>query len=118
MDQDLQRLFELHAEVCKTLANPRRLEILHWLRQGEQSVDELSELSDLAQSRLSQHLNLLKQKGLVDSRREGLYVFYRVKNPKILQACDILKEVLWEYLAETQEVMDLLAGAETGGDDE
>ena len=38
MDQDLQRLFELHAEVCKTLANPRRLEILHWLRQGKNQL--------------------------------------------------------------------------------
>ena len=118
MDQDLQRLFELHAQVCKTLANPRRLEILHGLRQGEKSVDELAELSGLAKSSLSQHLSLLRQKGLVDSRREGLYVFYRVKNPKILQACDILKEVLWEYLAEAQQVMDLLADHESGGDNE
>ncbi|MCR4424931.1 MAG: metalloregulator ArsR/SmtB family transcription factor [Firmicutes bacterium] len=109
MDEVQQRLFQLHAEICKTLASPKRLEILHWLRGGEKSVDELAELTRMQKSSLSQHLALMRDKRLVEARRQGLYVFYRVSNLRILQACDILKDVLREYLEAAQEIASLLA---------
>ncbi|MGI6036987.1 MAG: ArsR/SmtB family transcription factor [Limnochordia bacterium] len=112
MDPRTRRLFQLHAEVCQTLANPRRLEILHWLRQGEKSVDELATLTGIQKSSLSQHLALLRQKRLVRSRRDGLYIYYEVANPKILEACDILKEVLQDSLAVNQDLISLLEGEE------
>ena len=94
------RLFTLHAEVCKAMANPIRLKILNALQQGEQSVHVLAKTLKLRKANLSQHLAILRQRGIVATRREGINIYYRCANPKMLKACDILREVLLEQLAE------------------
>ena len=94
------RLFALHAEVCKSLANPTRLKILSALKPGEQSVHALAKSLKLRTANLSQHLAILRQRGIVATRREGLNIYYRCANPKMLKACGILREVLMEQLAE------------------
>jgi ArsR family transcriptional regulator len=94
------QLFSLHAEVCKSMANPIRLKILNALRQGEQSVHALAKSLKLRNANLSQHLAILRQRGIVATRREGLNIYYRCANPKMLKACEILREVLLEQLAE------------------
>ena len=94
------RLFALHAEVCKAMANPTRLKVLSALQQGEQSVQVLAKTLKLRKANLSQHLAILRQRGIVATRREGLNIYYRCANPKMLKACDILREVLLEQLAE------------------
>ncbi len=86
--------YELHASVCKGLADPKRLLILDALREGERSVTEICELADLPQSNVSQHLAVLREKGLVVTRREGQRVFYAVASDKINQALDLLLEVM------------------------
>lgn len=92
------RLYELHASICQTLANPKRLEIIDRLRDGEQSVTELAEAMQIAQSNLSQHLAVMRQKGIVTTRREGLSVHYRLSSSKIIKACDLMRQVLLENL--------------------
>ena len=94
------RLFALHAEVCKALANPTRLKVLNALQQGEQSVQALAKRLKVRKANLSQHLAVLRQRGIVATRRDGLNMYYRCANPKMLKACDILREVLLEQLAE------------------
>src|SRR3989304_1630665 len=94
------RLFTLHAEVCKAMANPTRLKILNALQHGEQPVRVLAKLLHVRKANLSQHLAVLRQRGIVATRREGLNIYYRCANPKMLKACDILREVLLEQLAE------------------
>lgn len=94
------RLFALHAEVCKAMANPIRLKILNALQRGEQSVQVLAKTLKLRKANLSQHLAILRQRGIVATRREGLNIYYRCANPKMLKACDLLREVLLEQLAE------------------
>ena len=94
------RLFTLHAEVCKSMANPTRLKVLNALQRGEQSVQVLAKRLKVRKANLSQHLAILRQRGIVATRREGLNVYYRCANPKMLKACDILREVLLEQLAE------------------
>ena len=91
-------LYELHAAVCQTLGNPKRLEIIDLLRDGEKSVGDLLQSMDISQSNLSQHLGLMRQKGIVSSRREGLNVYYRLSNPKIIRACTLMRQVLMEHL--------------------
>ncbi len=86
--------YELHASVCKGLADPKRLLILDALRGGERSVTEICELADLPQSNVSQHLAVLREKGLVVTRREGQRVYYAVASDKINQALDLLLEVM------------------------
>lgn len=107
------RLFELHADICKALSNAKRLEIVYHLRDGERSVDELSQLMEMAKSNLSQHLGVLRQRRLVQTRRDGPSVYYRISNPKVLDACEILREVLLESLKQDQEFVSMLKNVDT-----
>ena len=100
MQQVQERLFVLHAEVCKAMANPTRLKIINALQHGEQSVQVLAKSLNVRKANLSQHLAVLRQRGIVATRREGLNIYYRCANPKMLKACEILREVLLEQLAE------------------
>jgi ArsR family transcriptional regulator len=93
-----RQLYKLHAGICHTLANPKRLEIIDKLRDQELSVTELAEALEIGQANLSQHLSLMRQRGIVTTRREGLNVFYRLSNPKIIRACDLMRQVLLENL--------------------
>lgn len=101
----MKQVYELHAEVCKTLANPKRIEIINLLRSGEQSVAELLKGTGLLKANLSQHLALMRSKGIVKARKEGLTVYYRIANPKIIKACDLMREVLFEQMKEKEEVL-------------
>ena len=98
------RISELHAEICKTLGSPARIEILNALRDRERTVGELTEALGLRQANVSQHLAVLRQRRVVTTRKEGTSIFYRVSNPKIIQACRLMREVLIEQLKETQEL--------------
>lgn len=105
MKDSNDRIFQLHAEVCKSMANPTRLKILATLQDGETSVDKLAKALGLAKSNVSQHLAVLRHRRIVATRREGLNVFYRCANPKMLKACALLRQVLMEQLAEGHELM-------------
>ena len=91
-----RELYQLHASVCKGLADPKRLLILYALRNGELSVSEICEEVGFAQANVSQHLAVLRDKGLVRTRKEGQFVFYSVSSPKIIQALELLRQVMTE----------------------
>lgn len=93
-----RNLYKIHASICHTLANPKRLEIIDKLRTRELSVTALAESLEISQSNLSQHLALMRERGILTTRREGLNVYYALSNPKIIQACDLMRQVLLEYL--------------------
>lgn len=90
--------YELHASVCKGLADPKRLLILDALRDGEKSVSDICQMVDLPQSNVSQHLAVMRNKGLVITRRDGKRVFYSVSSPKINQALDLLLDVMRDHV--------------------
>lgn len=93
-------VFDLHAQICQALGNAKRLEILHTLRHGERSVGELAKALGIRKTNVSQHLMVLRAKGIVAARREGQTVFYHVTSPKVTQACDLMRQVLLERLAQ------------------
>lgn len=93
-------LFQRHAELCQTLASPVRLEILSLLRDGERRVSELASQMGLNQANVSQHLTVLRSKGIVIARRKGTNFYYRIANPKIIKACDLIREVLADQAGE------------------
>lgn len=101
----MKQVFELHAEVCKTLANPKRIEIINLLRSGEKPVGWLLQKTGLLKANLSQHLSVMRQRGIVKARKEGLTAYYRIANPKIVRACDLMREVLFEQMKEKKEVL-------------
>jgi ArsR family transcriptional regulator, virulence genes transcriptional regulator len=97
-------IYELQAEISKTLAHPLRIAILHLLKDGEKTVNDLTETLCASQSNISQHLALLRQRQIVKTRKVGSTVYYRVASPKISQACDMVREVLIEQLSQKQEI--------------
>ena len=86
--------YNLHAEMCKTISNPRRQAILDTIRSGEMTVSELIERTGISQANLSQHLAILRSKGVVRTRRDGNNIYYSISNMKIIEAYDLISEVL------------------------
>ncbi len=98
--QLLKEIDLLHAEVCGALADPKRIALLYAMRDGEVTVTQLGEALNLPQATVSRHLKILRERGMVIARREGMNVYYSVSNKKILRALDLLREVLSEHLAQ------------------
>ncbi len=97
---DLSNEFaELYAQICKGLADPKRLLILNALRDEEKSVTDLCEELELPQANVSQHLAVLRDRGLADTRRDGQRIYYSVASPKIIAAMDLLREVMHDHHA-------------------
>ena len=99
-----KKIFEMHAEICKVFTNPKRLEIISLLRDEEKTVNELTELAGVPQANVSQHLTVLRQNDVVTTRRNGANIYYKIANPKILQAFDLMREVLLEKLSENEKL--------------
>lgn len=90
------QLFRLHAEVCKTLSHPKRLEILSILRDDEMAAGEIVKKMKISKGNVSQHLTLMRNAGILEARRDGVNIYYRIASPKVIQACDLMREVLMD----------------------
>lgn len=101
-----RELFRLQADICKTLADRKRLMILHELRSGELSVGQLVSRLRLPQANVSQHLAILRERGIVNTRRAGTTIYYSLANPKIGEACDLVQQVLIDQFAQNQALAD------------
>ena len=101
----MNNIFVLHANICKTLANPRRLEIIAALRDEEYTATRLIERIKISKANLSQHMSILIEKGVVLSRREGIMVFYRLSDERITKACDLMREVLIKNLEKNNNLL-------------
>jgi ArsR family transcriptional regulator len=97
-------IYNMQAAISKTLANPIRIAIIHTLRDGEKSVNELTDILGISQSNLSQHLALMRQVGILTTRKQGTSIYYSVTNPKINQACDTVREVLLDQISQKHEL--------------
>ena len=95
-----KEILELHASICQVMANAKRLEIISILGDKELTVSEIAEMMDIKMANLSQHLSIMKAKGILKSRREGVNIHYRISNPKVVQACRLMREVMIEQLRE------------------
>ncbi len=102
---DEERVYELHAGMCSILANPKRLKILNTLRDEEMSAGELGAKLGISKSNLSQHLALLREKQIVLTRRDGVSIYYRISNPKILKAFDIMRRILFEQIRKNEQLV-------------
>ena len=100
----MESILKLQADICKIFANDKRLEIINLLKDKEMSNSELMQKTGLAKVNISQHMNVLKANGVVLARREGVQLFYRIANHKIIQACNLMREVLVEQLMEKEKM--------------
>lgn len=92
-DADIER-YRLHAELCKVLTDPKRLVLLDALRSGERSVGELAATIGSTLANTSQHLAVMRAAGLVEGTRNGTTVRYRLAEPAIIAACDIVQGIV------------------------
>lgn len=89
-----QEIFELHANILKALSHPKRLEIVHLLRDQKMSVSEIQSMLDLPQANLSQHLQILRENHIVCCHKRGKQIYYSISHPNFVKACDLIREVL------------------------
>jgi ArsR family transcriptional regulator, virulence genes transcriptional regulator len=101
-------LFKLKAEMSKLFCDPKRLMIINELRGGEKQVGDLAQRLELPQAVVSRQLALLRAGGVVIFRRAGTNVYYSLVDMKIIEACDIVHEVLLNRLAKNREFAENL----------
>ena len=94
--KDLKPLFRMHAELCKAMANEHRQAILHTICSDEKCVGDLAAEIGISVHNVSQHLRVLKEQRLVESRKDGHTVYYRVTNQKFIEACSLMRQALVE----------------------
>ena len=100
-----EELYRLQAEFCKGMAHPKRIQILRTLKTGEKTVNELARLTGIPQANMSQHLSLLRQIGLLSTRRDGTNIYYSISDPRIVEACDLVRSCIGERLKKSQMVL-------------
>jgi DNA-binding transcriptional ArsR family regulator len=110
------RLYGQLARLGKALSSPVRLEILELLAQGERSVDSLATEMDLSLANTSQHLQALRQAALVDSRKEGLFMYYRLVDPDVFELSKVIRSVAERRLADLERLVREHFGDRSGAD--
>jgi DNA-binding transcriptional ArsR family regulator len=99
-------IFELHAELCKAMAHPKRLIIVTALENREMTVGEFSELLDMPIANVSQHLKALRDHDIVTTRKEGQKVYYSLTDWRLIQACNIIREIIASLHKRKGKIMD------------
>ena len=100
----MEQIYELQADVLKTLANPLRLEMAHLLAEGPMTVGRLADRMALAQPNVSQHLALMRAAGVVDAQRDGREIRYTLADPDIIAACNLMRAALQRSLTRLAEI--------------
>jgi len=100
-----KQLYTQFARLGKALSSGHRLELLEYLAQSERTVETLANLTGLSVANTSQHLQLLRQTGLVSTRREGLYVHYRLADPQIIVLMNVMHQLGEKQLAEVERLV-------------
>lgn len=103
-------LFAQFARIGKALSNANRLELIEYLAQGERSVEALAQVSGLSVANTSQHLQQLRQAGLVSTRRDGQRVYYRLSGDDVVTLLDGLRRVADRHLAEVAQLVGAYLG--------
>lgn len=102
---DAVEIYQLYARVCKAIADPKRLLIINELRDGPRTVGEVMSALGIPQANASRHLAVLRDRGIVSSRRAGSHIYYALTSDKITQAVDLLCEFMAERQATGQGML-------------
>ena len=98
-----KKIYELHAEVCKALANPLRIEVIDLLQKGELCFSDILEETGGLKSNLSQHLSVMVNSGILMARKDSRCNYYSLSSSKVAKACSLMREVLIDNLKKQQE---------------
>jgi ArsR family transcriptional regulator, virulence genes transcriptional regulator len=95
-----EQLYRLQADLCQVLAEPTRLKLLSLLGERPRAVKDLVDATGERQAKISQHLTIMRQRGIVRTERQGTEIHYSLADPRILEACRITREVLLQQLTQ------------------
>ena len=98
-----ESFYETKAKIIAMLAHPKRLKMVDLLSEKEMTVSELAEALKMAQATTSQHLAIMRRAGVVETARDGNFVFYRLADPKIAVACGVMSEAVFDLLVKQQK---------------
>ena len=103
-----QLLFEKQAEIAKAIAHPLRIAVVNFLKDGEQCVCDIAEHVGSERSNVSRHLSVMSNAGLLEYRKEGLKVIYKLKTPCILEFFSCVSRVLKQQVKEDERLLTAL----------
>ena len=107
----LRKIFEMQCQICKAVAHPVRLEIVDLLSKREMGASAMIAALETSKANLSKHVNQLVQAGVVDQRRNGRQVYYRLSHPEIHEACCIMRSILYRRLKQGQKLATAIGPA-------
>jgi ArsR family transcriptional regulator, virulence genes transcriptional regulator len=102
--ESLKKILEMQCDICKALGHPLRLAIVDRLHSGENSAADLIAGLELSKANLSKHMSLLAHGGIVESRRDGRQLYYRLTDPEIHKACAIMRSILYRRLKTAEKL--------------
>lgn len=97
-------LFERHADLCQVLCNGKRQKLLYVLQDGERTVSELAEVTEIPQPTVSQHLRKMRDRGVVTKRTEGNRSYYSIRDGRFVEASNTIRQVLLDFLEEERRL--------------
>jgi ArsR family transcriptional regulator len=100
-----EKIFEIQAELCRAMGHPLRMEIMHLLRNGPLNVSDIAAATRTHQTTISRNLTILRNAGVVATQRLGNSILYQVANPKLMNVCDLMREVLIEQIGERSKLI-------------
>lgn len=101
-----KKIFELHADVCKALGHPLRIEVIDLLQNDELCFTDILEITGGLKSNLSQHLSVMTKKGILKTRREGQCTYFSLSSTKVAEACRLMREVLIDSLKKQKDLLE------------
>ena len=104
---DNERIFEVQAALCHAMGYPIRMQIMHLLRNGSLSINDIASAANTHQTTISRNLAILRNAGIVTTRRVGTSILYHVANPKMMSICDLMREVLLEQINDRSNLLDI-----------
>jgi DNA-binding transcriptional ArsR family regulator len=103
-------IHQIKAEFFRTLGHPARVRVLELLKDGEMTVGDLQAKLGIDSSGASQHLSAMRRQGILEARKEGTSVFYRVRDPRIFQMLESARQVIGSHLEEANALLGELGG--------
>ncbi len=100
-------IFQAQAEICASLSNGKRLQIIDLLGDEELSFGELSNKLNIEKPNLAQHLFVLKERGIIEMRRQGRNTFYRISDSRVNEACQMMRKVLMDQIRKKMALLEL-----------
>jgi ArsR family transcriptional regulator len=111
MDRTLeQEVNLLHAQICQCLADPKRILLLYAMADGPRRVTDLAKFLDLPQPTVSHHLKILRDRNLIQAERDGTAVYHSLADRRVIEALDLLREMLGDLLAQQVDLVEHLGG--------